>query len=110
MRRLLLLAASAPVLFACGARTELPAPEVMGGAGGAGCPSPSMVVTATFGGGIHHQFVECFAWPDDQTCPSPAAAVSHASPQCAQVDSVDCGPERRGSQCCYLMTETCALT
>jgi hypothetical protein len=104
-----LVVASIAAGGACGARTGLAFPD--GGDGGAGCPAPSMVVTATIGGGIHHQFLECFAWPDDQPCPDANDAPSHLdAPRCSKPESVDCGPERNGASCCYLMTEICALT
>ncbi|HVY46601.1 MAG TPA: hypothetical protein VHB21_12020, partial [Minicystis sp.] len=101
------------LLVACGARSELARPDVgAGGAGGAGCPAPSMVVTATVGGDIEHQYLECVAWPEDEACPGPDQAKGLVTLHCppAAEASVDCGPERRGASCCYLMTEVCALT
>ena len=111
-------AVAAVVLFtaaiACGARSSLWSPEELSGstgAGGMGCPPPSMVVTASIGGPIERQLDECLDWPDDKPCPSAAQAEKILSPQCStQIVSIDCGPVREGARCCYLVTEVCGYS
>jgi hypothetical protein len=97
---------------ACGARTELPAPDVGEGGAGPVCdPTETAENVASIGGGIHHVFRECFGRFDTTWCPSKEEALDFLEPtHCSWIDEVQCGPIPLPSACCYMVLETCALT
>lgn len=100
------------VAFACGARTDLPAPDVGEGGRGPICSEDETAAyVASIGGGIHHVFKECFGRFDTTWCPSKEEALEFLEPtHCAQIDEVRCGPIPLPTACCYMVLEACAVT
>lgn len=107
-----IVAVASVVAASCGARTELPAPDVGEGGAGPVCDETEKAAfVATIGGGIHNVFRECFGRFDTPSCPSKEDAINFfASTHCAPIDEVLCGPINLPSECCYMVLEACALT